>query len=527
MVTLRRLLIATGLAAALTAGSLSAAPAQAQTTLRAVMHSDLKIVDPIWTITYIVRNHGYMVWDTLFAMDAKQQIQPQMVERHEVSPDGLSYTFTLRDGLKWHDGPSVTSEDCIASIKRWAARDSMGQQMMGLVTALDPVDAKTFRMVLKERYGVLQALAKPSSGVPFMMPKRIAETDPNTQIQEVVGSGPFIFRRNEWRPGEKVVYDRNPEYKPRSEPPSWLAGGKVAKVDRVEWVWIPDSQTAINALMAGEIDYLESVPHDLIGLLKSEKNVQLFTGNPLGLQYNFRWNSLQPPFNNPKVRQAAMVAFNQKEFLDAGVGDPAYYKACKAMFVCGTPLETDVGTDGLLESNFQRSKELLKEAGYDGTPVLLLHPTDLPILTSGGPVAKSLLEKGGFKVELVPMDWQSLVARRTRKEPGQWGGFITAWLSVDMMNPLTNPLVNANCDKATYGWPCDAEVERLRNAFARTSDLVERKKIASDLQARALEVGTHIQLGQFFQPSGLRSDRLSGFLEGPVPVFWGVTKKGG
>lgn len=265
-------------------------------TIRAVMHSDLKILDPIWTITYIVRDHGYMVWDTLFAMDAKQQIQPQMVDHHEVSPDGLTWTFTLRDGLKWHDGPPVTSEDCIASLRRWAARDSMGQQLLATVATLDPVDPKTFRMVLKEPYGVLEALGKPSSGVPFIMPKRLAETDPSTQLQEVVGSGPFIFKKDEWRPGERVVYVKNPEYKPRSEPASWLAGGKVVNVDRVEWVWIPDSQTAVNALLAGEVDYLESVSHDLLPLLKADSKVKLFNGNPLGLQYDFRWNSLQPPF---------------------------------------------------------------------------------------------------------------------------------------------------------------------------------------------------------------------------------------
>jgi peptide/nickel transport system substrate-binding protein len=195
-----RLVVRLGSLCAVALGALLLSGAQAQ-TLRAVMHSDLKIVDPIWTITYIVRNHGYMVWDTLFSLDAKQQIQPQMVERHEVSADGLTWTFTLRDGLKWHDGPPVTSEDCIASLKRWAARDSMGQQMMAAVSSLEAVDAKTFRMVLKEPYGVLQALAKPSSGVPFIMPKRLADTDPGTQIQDVVGSGPFIFKKDEWRPG--------------------------------------------------------------------------------------------------------------------------------------------------------------------------------------------------------------------------------------------------------------------------------------------------------------------------------------
>src|SRR3954469_18297548 len=224
--------------AATCVGSLVAmeAPALAQTTLRAVMHSDLKILDPIWTTAYIVRNHGYMIYDTLLAQDEKGDIKLQMLEKYDTAPDKLSYTFTLRDGLLWHDGQPVTSEDCIASIKRWAAKDSLGQKMMTFVDSMTAVDAKTFTIKLKESTGlVLLGLSKPSSNVPFMMPKRVAETDPNTQISDFTGSGPFIFKRDEWKPGDKTVYIRNDKYKPRSEPASGFAGGKIVKVDRVEW----------------------------------------------------------------------------------------------------------------------------------------------------------------------------------------------------------------------------------------------------------------------------------------------------
>src|SRR5216683_472881 len=208
---------ATFMAAASVAGLLGAAAAEAQ-TLKVVMHSDLKILDPIWTTAYIVRNHGYLVWDTLFAMDEKFEVKPQMVDKYDVSADKLTWTFTLRDGLEWSNGTPVTAEDCIASIKRWAAKDSMGQKMMGSVAGFEAVDAKTFKMKMKEPYGlVLQSLGKPSSNVPFMMPKKTADTDPNTQIkvEDVIGSGPFIFVANEWKPGEKIVFLRNGGYRPR------------------------------------------------------------------------------------------------------------------------------------------------------------------------------------------------------------------------------------------------------------------------------------------------------------------------
>src|SRR6187431_2924608 len=343
--------------AATCVGSLTAvaAPAMAQTTLRVVMHSDLKIVDPIWTTAYIVRNHGYMIYDTLFATDANGEIKPQMVDKHAVSADKLTYTFTLREGLAWHDGAPVTAEDCVASIKRWAAKDSLGQKVMTFVDGITVGNAKTFTIKLKEQTGLLIfALGKPSSNVPFMMPKRVADTDPNTQISDFTGSGPFVFKKDEWKAGDKAVYVKFDKYKPRSEPASGLAGGKVVKVDRVEWRAISDHQQAVNALSKGEIDMVEQPSHDLLGTLKKDANVSVIISPPLKGQYVFRPNHIHKPFDNPKVRQALWYAFNQKDFLEAVIGDPAYYKVCKAMFPCGTAMASDAGMSGLLESNFQK-----------------------------------------------------------------------------------------------------------------------------------------------------------------------------
>src|SRR5215813_818159 len=312
--------------------------ALAQTTLRVVMHSDLKIVDPIWTTAYISRNHGYMIYDTLFAMDAQAEIRPQMVDKYEVSPDQRTYTLTLRDGLLWHDGTPVTAEDCIASIKRWGAKDSMGQKMMSFVQDFAVVNPQTFRILLKEPTGlVLQALGKPSSNVPFMMPKRVAETSPTEQIKDFTGSGPFVFKADEWKPGDKAVYVKFAQYKARSEAPSGLAGGKAARVERVEWRAIADQQTAINALLSGEIDVIEQPLHDLLPVLKQDANVKLVDINPLGNQYTFRFNTLHKPFDNDKVRQAVFYALNQEDFLKAVIGNPKYYKVCQSYYPCGTP----------------------------------------------------------------------------------------------------------------------------------------------------------------------------------------------
>ncbi|MCW5730405.1 MAG: ABC transporter substrate-binding protein [Alphaproteobacteria bacterium] len=504
--------------------------AQAQNTLRVVMHSDLKILDPIWTTAYIVRNHGYMIYDTLFSMDEKLDVKPQMVDKYEVSGDKLTYTFTLRDGLKFHDGNPVTTDDVIASLRRWGAKDSMGQKLLSFVKDFEKVDAKTFKLVLKEPYGlVLQSLGKPSSNVPFIMPKRVAETDPNTQISDFIGSGPFVFAKDEWRPGNKTVYTKFADYKPRSEPSSGLAGGKVVKVDRVEWLSMPDHQTAVNALIAGEIDFIEAPPHDLVPVLKAEKSIELVTWNPLGNQYTMRLNHLHKPFDNPKVRQAVTVVLNQEDFLKAVVGDPDYYKVCKAMFICGTPLESTAGMDGLLESKFDVARKMLQEAGYDGTPIVLMHSTDLQVLTNLAPVAKSLMERAGFKVDMQSMDWQTLVARRAKKDPptaGGWHAFLTSWVSADILNPVMAGFMNSACDKAMFGWPCDEQMEKIRDDFSRESDPAKQKALAEAAQKRAMEVVTHIHLGQWYLAGAARKGVVAGIPTAPAPVFWNVSKTG-
>ena len=502
-----------------------AAPALAQTTLRAVMHSDLKILDPIWTTAYIVRNHGYMIYDTLLAQDEKGEIKPQMVEKYEAAADGKGYTFTLRDGLLWHDGQPVTSEDCIASIKRWAAKDSLGQKMMTFVDSMTAVDAKTFTIKLKEPTGlVLLGLSKPSSNVPFMMPKRVAETDPNKQIEDFTGSGPFIFKKDEWRPGDKTVYVKFDKYKPRSEPVSALSGGKVVKVDRVEWRAISDAQQAVNALSKGEIDFVEQPSHDLLGTLKKDPNVSVVISPFLKAQYVFRPNHIHKPFDNPKIRQALWYAFNQEDFLMATIGDEAYIKECKALFICGTPFASTKGMDGLLTSNAKKAQELLKEAGYDGTPVVLMHSTDLKVLTNLAPVAKSLMEKAGFKVDMQSMDWQTLVARRAKKDApdaGGWNAFLTAWVAADVMNPVSTAYLNASCEKALFGWPCDVQLEKLRDDFAREADPAKQKAIAEAVQLRSIEVTPEIPVGEYVTPVAMRKN-VKGFLIAPVPVFWNI-----
>ncbi|HEY4167790.1 MAG TPA: ABC transporter substrate-binding protein [Reyranella sp.] len=521
---MRRLLLA---AAALAA--LFAAPLASAQTLKAVMESDVKVLDPIWSGAYITRNYGYMVYDTLFSMDEKFEVKPQMVDTWKTSDDGLTWTFTLRDGLEWHDGKPVTAEDCVASLKRWSARDSMGQKLASFLSEYKIVDARTFQIVLKRKFGpLLDAIGKPSVAVPFMMPKRVAETDPSKQIDDYVGSGPFILKKDEWKPGEKIVFVKNTRYKPRPEPMSGLAGGKVVSLDRVEWVWIPDTETQVNALINGEIDMLGSVNFDSLPLLENSKGIKVLRASAPG-QYTFRMNWLQPPFNDVRIRRAAAYALSQPDFLEANVGDKRFYRTCKALFTCDSPLASTVGMDGLIEGNVAKAKELLAEAKYDGTVVVMPQPTDLGVIKQIAPVAKAQLERAGFKVEVQPMDWQSMVSRLISKKgppsEGGWNAFGTSWSQIDILDPLMTPNLVATCDKARAGWPCDPELEKLRDAFVAATTPAERKAAAEAVQKRAMEVVTHVPLGEWTGVWAVRSNVEVPAKPAPITVFWGISKK--
>ena len=499
--------------------------ASAESVLRVIPHADLKNLDPIWTTAYISRNHGYLIYDTLFAMDEDFKPQPQMVDTWSVSDDKLTWTFVLRDGLKWHDGAPVTAEDCVVSLQRWGARDGMGQQLMGVVESLTASDDKTIVMKLKQPYGlVLESIGKISSNVPFMMPKRIAETDPFEQVPEQIGSGPFKFEKDEWVPGSKVVYTKFEDYVPRSEPPSAAAGGKVAKVDRVEWTYFPDQNTAMNALISGEVDYFESPANDLMPILSSNSDIVVEINDPLGNIGFARFNSLLPPFDNADVRRAAIMAMKQEDYLGAAIGNPEFWKTCYSVYPCGTPLANDVGSDVMATGDIDKAKAALEAAGYDGTPVVIMQPTDVPILSTFSLVTAEKLRKIGMEVDLQAMDWSTLTSRRAKRDPvteGGWNMFHTWWIGADVIDPMAIAF-SGNPDKGWFGWPTDEELEKARAAFATASTLEEKQEIAKKVQERLWAIGASGELGQFFTPVAYRNN-VKGLIKSPVQFFWNMS----
>lgn len=512
------------LVAALAALGMTAAQAESVT---AVMHSSLRVLDPIMTTAHITRNHGYMIYDTLLATDADNQIQPQMVEGWTVSDDGKTYTFSLREGLKWHDGNPVTAEDCVASIKRWAKYDKMGQMLMAELADMQVVDDNSFSLSFNEPTELaLHALAKPSGVTPFMMPKRIVEAAENTQITEHIGSGPFKMVAAEFKPGVQAVYEKNTDYVPRTEPASGTAGGKQVYVDTVKWIATPDAMTSVNALISGEIEYLEQLPYDLAPLLENNGDINITVLDPQGYQTVMRMNHLHAPFDNVQIRQAAMYAVDQENVLQAMIGNPQYYKTCPAVFGCGLTYDSDEGAEVTVKANLDKARELLKAAGYDGTPVVILQPTDAPSVNTQPVVIGEALKAAGFNVDMQAMDWQTVVTRRavqSAPKEGGWNIFATNNVMAEAFDPLRAFGVAANGQDAWFGWPDVPEIEALRLQFSREPDAEKRKALAGQIQKLVIEEGVVLPMGQYYVPGAFRSN-LSGMLESPVPVFWNIKK---
>src|SRR6478609_2064297 len=498
-------------------------------TLRFVPQANLANFDPIWGTQYVVRNAAVLVWDTLYGFDDQLRPQRQMAESEQVSADGLTWEFPLRPGLKFHDGSPVLAKDVVASLTRWSARDSMGLMLKALQQDLIAVDDRTVRWVLKKPYPkMLMALGKNSTPMAFIMPERIAKTDPFTQINEYVGSGPMRFKRDEWVPGAKAVFEKFADYMPRDEPGSWLAGGKRMGVDRIEWMVMPDPATASAALQNGEVDWWENPITDLIPQLKRNRNIRADIADPLGNIGTFRMNHLTTPFNNLKARQAVMAALSQEDYMRALVGDDdAMWKKLPGYFTPGTPLYTEEGGEILKgKRDFDAAKKLLAESGYAGQPVTCVVAQDQPVTKAQGDVTADLLKRLGMNVDFVATDWGTVGSRRAQKTPpgqGGWNMFHSWHAGADCINPAPYTAIRANGEKAWFGWPDVPTVEAEVTNWFNAKDLAGEKAAMAKLNKAAVENVVYAPTGFYLSYQAWRKN-VSGVVSGPLPFFWDVTK---
>jgi peptide/nickel transport system substrate-binding protein len=518
-----------GFMAAATAAAL-ARPAIAQRagakTITFIPHANLGAIDPVATSGYIVRNYGFMVYDTLYGMDTQFRPKPQMVEGHELSTDQRVWTFRLREGLKFHDNEPVRGVDCAASIRRWGARDTMGQTIMRIADEIRATSDRDFEIRLQRPFPLmLDALGKLSTQALFIVPEHVGVTDPTVPSPESIGSGPFRFVREEWVPGSRAVFAKFEGYVPRAEPADGAAGGKRVLVDRVEWQIIPDAATAAAALQTGEVDWWEQPAFDLLPILARNRDIRIETTNPLGSLAMIRFNFLHPPFDNPGIRRAVAMAVDQADYLAAVAGNPEYVQLCRSFFVCDTPFGKDQGT-AAMPADLAAARRALAEAGYRNEPVVIISPTDIPATHALGQVTADLLRRLGMNVDFVATDWSTVLARRASRNPpdrGGWSIFHTTWAAPDVASPVIHLPLRTHGEAAWAGWPKDERIEALRDRFMEATDPEQQQKIVAEIQARAFEFLPFVPLGQIRQPTAFRRI-IQGIAHAPVPFFWGVSK---
>ena len=497
--------------------------ARATTTLAVIPEGDLPILDPVFTTATVVRNHGYFVFDTLYGMDAAFQMQPQMADGHSIEGDGKRWIITLRPGLKFHDNTPVLARDCVASIRRYCARDSFGQALMDVTDDLSALDDRRIQFRLKRPFPLLpNVLGKPSTPMPCIMPERLALTDPNKQVMEMVGSGPFRFVTNERVPGSRVVYQRFDGYVPRDDgKATFTAGPKRVHFDRVEWHVIPDSATAINALVNGEVDWVQSPAPDLLPVVRANPKLTTKHLEPGGALAVFRFNHLYPPFDNPAIRRALLWGFDQAEFQTAVFGDDRTLWADKAGFFSpNTPMANTAGMEVLTSPrDLDRVRRELTAAGYKNEKVVMLGATDYNSINGQAQVGAALLRSVGMNVDLQSVDWGTTVQRRGSRKPpsdGGWNIFISNITGVNNFDPAGHLGLRANGDGAWFGWPNSPRLEALRLEWIYAGDLAERKRICEEIQKQAFQDVPYIPLGSQYLPNAYSkaiSDPRIGFVQ--------------
>ncbi|MCC6719576.1 MAG: ABC transporter substrate-binding protein [Acetobacteraceae bacterium] len=527
----RRSFLAAG-AAALTSGraaaqSAPAAGGQAKTLIY-VPQANLASLDPVWTTALVTRNHAHLLWETLYGRDEKLDAKPQMLEGHLVEDGGLRWTMKLREGLGFHDGTPVLARDCVASIRRWMKRDPIGQTIEARMDELLATDDRTLVFRLKKPFSALPYALARTQPSPVIMPERLALTDPYKQVPEIIGSGPFRWVADEYVAGNRAVYARNDKYNPRPEPASFCAGGYRVHVDRVEWRIIPDAATAANALVNGEIDWLDAPLPDLLPMLRKSEGVRVEPVDIYGTLGAIRMNQLQGPTTNPAVRRAMLMAVDTVEVMTAVMGDDkSLFKAPVGFFLPGTPSFNDAGMEVMTKRHSAAEiREVLKAGGYNGERIVYLHPTDQTFYDAMSHVCVAAWQKVGLNIDAINTDWGTVVQRRTSREPlekGGWSAFPSGFPAGEYRDPIFATNLRGNGLKAWFGWPDDPVVEGMRDRWMDSTDPAEQKRLDREIQARSFETVPFIPLGQYMPPAGTRKS-LTGILKGAVPVFWNVRK---
>lgn len=521
----RRNLLLTAATAPLARPAIAAEPK----VLRVMPQAVLNTIDPVWSSAQIVRNMGFMVWETLYGRDAAQNPKPQMLEGGLMEDGGKHWTLKLREHQMFHDGTPVLARDCVASLRRWMKRDASAAALESWTDELSAKDDRTLLLRLKFPFSHLPELLSKFISPAVIMPERIALTDPFKQISEAIGSGPFKWVAGEHILGSRAVFAKNEKYVSRNEKSDWTSGGRPVYVDRVEWNMIPDGGTAANALMTGEIDWIEIPLPDLMPLLRKTPGIVTGHLDTYGQIMALRVNHLARPTSELGMRKAMMAAIDQREAMTAILGgDPDSWTAPVGFLATGNK---EIDNAGIEAVNRKHSKAevqaLLDKAGYNGEKLVLLHATEHTFFNPASLIAAQQLKDAGINVDDQAMDWATVQARRVKRgqlSEGGWSMFPTVTPVPEYTSPLIASFMRGNGKDAFFGWPTDPEAERIHDQWVLASDPAEQLRLEKAYELRACEFLPFLPLGRYVQSSAWRAN-ITGILKGPSIVFWNVKKE--
>ncbi|MQW87890.1 ABC transporter substrate-binding protein [Sinorhizobium saheli] len=519
-------LFRTAALAPLVASALFASAAMAD-TLRVISDADLKTVDPILTTATLTQVHASLIYDKLFEFDEHGAPRPELADKVTVSDDQRTYTISLRPDLKFSDGSAITTDDVIASLKRWASKDQIGKMLADRLKNMSRIDDVTLQIELSDPFDVPSALAGATGNPAFIMPQRVAALPATESLKDATGSGPYSFDLSAWKPGQTRVYTKNPHYVPRGDAPSYMSGKKEAAFDTIEMAYIPDPNTAMAAMLTDQHDIWLGPPMDSAVAMRSDN--KFVVENGVWQQFNIRPNFKNPPFDNVKAREALTYLIDQKELGPLVAGDPELWRECYAILMCGSPYGDEAAYSGHRGApDYEKAKQLLAEAGYDGKPIVILEPTDYAPYHAAALYLAQQLRKIGANVDLQSMDWSTLTSRRTSKAPVSEGGWNLMMSSMDSSgasSPITHLMLASSCDDAWFGWPCDKQMEDLRAAFLGATSDAEKKKITFDIQKRSSEYLPFIPVGESSSPVVRRAEIENFDADVAVWYFWNVRRK--
>ena len=504
-------------AAAMALGSVFPLSGQAAETLRYATVGEPPSLDQHVVTSDLATTIAHHIFEGLYTFDGNYEPQPLLASGEEVGADGKTITINLRQDVSFHDGQAMTAADVVASLKRWGEHGSRGKLLFSNVSDVSASGSHSVTLTFASPFGPWKNLMAFINGGPAIYPERIASNAGSKPIdvKDYIGTGPYKF--GEWKPNRHVELVKNDEY---SSPPgaaSGYAGERVAHFDRLRFIPVPDPGTRVNGVKAGDYDYAESMPSDLIDDLDGDADSKVvLNGGPIfGLV--FMNSKAGPLMENFKLRQAIQAALNKEDALRVSIGPEKLWRSNGSFLPKGNAWFTESGTESFSEGNAGKAKSLAEEAGYDGTPIKLLVSTNYAFHYDQAVVFTRQLLEAGINVQMVVVDWATLIKKRA--QPEEWDLFFTHHGFVP--DPILISVMNDNYP----GWWATQEKQQLKAAFTATNDPAARKATWAEIQALIYSQVPTMKTGDVYTYN-IASPRLSGIEATTLiwPHFWGVSK---